>query len=49
MDESGCNGHSTTGLTLRQRSALPVIVASTSLADAARRSRDSLSTLKRSG
>ena len=47
MDESGCNGHSTTGLTLRQRSALPVIVASASLADAARRSRDSLSTLKR--
>ena len=34
-------------LTLRQRSTLPAIVASTSLADAARRSRVSLSTLKR--
>ena len=47
MDESGCNGNSATGLTLRQRSALPVIVASTSLADTARRSRVSLSTVKR--
>lgn len=47
MDESECNGNSATGLTLRQRSALPVIVASTSLADAARRSRVSLSTVKR--
>ena len=34
-------------LTLRQRSTLPAMVASTSLADAARRSRVRLSTLKR--
>ena len=34
-------------LTPRQRSALPVIVASISLADASRHARDSLSTLKR--